>query len=188
MTTKDKIIELGRDYVQRLGYHSFKYQLIANDLNIKNAAIHHYFPAKEDLGVAIIEKDRSDFKLLTESIKKHPLKDQAEALLTLYINYYNQKKNLCIVGACVSAFAELPEKMALASQNHLETIQTWLINLLKQGQASGEFRFKEKPEDLAALWISALPGALQSAQIKGEAHLMQVITQLRQTLKTQQPT
>ena len=55
-TTKDRIVELSRNAIQSLGYHSFNYRQIADELKIKNAAIHHYFPAKEDLGVAVVEK------------------------------------------------------------------------------------------------------------------------------------
>ena len=182
MTTRDKIIELGRDYVQRLGYHSFKYQLIAKDLDIKNAAIHHYFPTKEDLGAAIIDKDHADFVAMTKP-KKDSAREQLETtLLETYLYFLKGKKNLCVIGACISAYTELPEKMKKAVQSYIHTLDTWLINVLREGQKRGEFSFSGKPEDLAALWIAALPGALQSAQARGEDHFYQVLDQLRKTL------
>src|SRR5262249_51674818 len=155
------------------------YQLIAKELNIKNAAVHHYFPAKEDLGVAIIEKDRADFLDLATSVKNQPPKEKAELLLKVYTTYCSSGKNLCIIGACTSIYSELPPRMEKAANNYLDTMENWLIDVFREGKATGDFRFEEAPEDLAALWISALPGALQSAQAKGSDHLQRVLEQLR---------
>ncbi len=182
-TTRDKIVELGRDFVQRLGYHAFKYQLIASELNIKNAAIHHYFPAKEDLGVAVIEKDLADFQLMTRSVKGNPAFEKVHSLLLIYHNYLDEGKNLCIIGACISAFTELPEKMATAAKNYQDAIYNWLIITLKQGLANGEFHFTDDPEDVAALWMAALPGALQASKARGKTYFYQVLNQLSGTLK-----
>ena len=182
-TTRDKIVELGRDFVQQMGYHAFKYQLIARELNIRNAAIHHYFPAKEDLGVAIIEKDREDFLTMTRIIKDSPALEKAFSLLLLYQNYQSQGKNLCVIGACISAYSELPEKMTIAAKNYQDTMYNWLTAVFKEGLGNGEFHFTQSPEDLAALWMAALPGALQGWQAMGKPYFDNVLNQLTGTLQ-----
>jgi TetR/AcrR family transcriptional repressor of nem operon len=180
-TTRDKIIELGRNFVQRLGYHAFKYQLIAKELNIKNAAIHHYFPAKEDLGTAIIEKDLGDFQTMTRTSGSTAF-EKAISIIYVYQTYYNEGKNLCIIGACISAYSELPEKMATAAKKYQDTIYNWLVNTFKEGLANGEFHFTDTPENLAALWLATLPGAIQAAQTRGKGYFDQVLDQLIGTL------
>jgi TetR/AcrR family transcriptional repressor of nem operon len=177
--TKEKIVELGRDFVQEIGYHAFKYQLIAQQLNIKNAAIHHYFPNKEDLGIAIIEKDIEDFKFIEKTFNNSTATEKAEGLLQYYQASFAAGKNLCIVGACMSAYKDIPERMQVASKNYQEYILSWLTNVFKQGVKSGEFKLTTTPEDQAALWIATLPGALQVAQIRGEAYMNQVLNALR---------
>ncbi|HTI91295.1 MAG TPA: TetR/AcrR family transcriptional regulator [Puia sp.] len=188
LTTRDKIIELGRDFVQKLGYHAFKYQLIAKELNIKNAAIHHYFPAKEDLGVAIIEKDQADFQWMVRSVADRPAFERVSAIIEVYRTYLNEGKNLCIVGACVSAYLEIPEKMTFASKRYQDMIYNWLVANFKEGLATGEFHFTDTPEDLAALWIATLPGTIQVAQARGKEYFEQTMNQLSMTVKaTNQP-
>jgi TetR/AcrR family transcriptional repressor of nem operon len=182
MTTKEKIVELGRDFVQQLGYHAFTYQLIAKELDIKNAAIHHYFPAKEDLGVAIVEKDLSDFQHLVQAASKSPVREKAEALLGVYSSYFRAGKNLCVVGACISAYAEVPERMGIVAKHYQDMIYQWLVAVFTEGLANGEFHFTERPEDLAALWIATLPGVLQAAQARGGQYFEQVLDQLRKSL------
>ncbi len=183
LTTRDKIIELGRNFVQELGYHAFKYQLIAKELNIKNAAIHHYFPSKEDLGVAIIEKDQADFEWVARSVTDKPAFERVSALIEIYRSYLNENKNLCIIGACISAYKEIPEKMTRAAKKYQDSMYNWLVTNFKQGLASGEFRFIDPPEDLAALWLATLPGTIQAAQARGRDYFEQVMNQLGLTLK-----
>ena len=183
LTTRDKIIELGRDFVQKLGYHAFKYQLIAKELNIKNAAIHHYFPAKEDLGVAIIEKDLADFQRMARSVAEKPAFERVNAIIDGYRTYQQEGKNLCVIGVCISAYAEMPEKMAIASKNYQDTIYNWLVANFKQGIDSGEFHFTDTPEDLAALWLATLPGALQASKARGKGYFDQVMSQLSGSLQ-----
>ena len=54
--TRNEIIRIGNELVRSVGYNAFSYADIAKALNIKNAAIHYYFPSKSDLGVEIIER------------------------------------------------------------------------------------------------------------------------------------
>ena len=49
--TRSEIIRLGSELIRSIGYNSFSYADISKALNIKNAAIHYYFPSKSDLGV-----------------------------------------------------------------------------------------------------------------------------------------
>ncbi|MDR3713144.1 MAG: TetR/AcrR family transcriptional regulator [Puia sp.] len=182
-TTREKIVNLGRDFVQTVGYHAFKYQQIAATLKIKNASIHYYFPNKEDLGVAIIEKDEADFKDLTRRMQYNTPTEKAEAILLVYARYLESKKNLCVIGSCSSAFLDIPERMQIAAKRYLEELSTWLTRVFADGLASGEFRFTSKPEDLAALWMATLPGALQTAQVRGTEYFDQVCRQLRKSYR-----
>lgn len=182
--TRERIVELGRDFIQKIGYHAFKYQLIAQELNIRNAAIHHYYPNKEDLGVAIIQKDQVDFRNIARSVEKRSATEKLETLLSIYQNYCSDGKNLCVLGACSSSFNDIPESMQIAATDYHNEMQQWMMDTFAQGKASGEFTFTSTPENLAALWSAAMPGALQKAGIYGAAYLNTVLDQLRKTLNT----
>lgn len=60
--TKEKIVTIARDYFQSVGFRSFSFQDIANDLGIKKASIHYHYPSKEELGLEILEAYNKDFK------------------------------------------------------------------------------------------------------------------------------
>jgi TetR/AcrR family transcriptional repressor of nem operon len=182
--TKDRIVELGRDYMQRIGYHSFNYKQIALELSIKNASIHHYFPSKEDLGLAVIEKDRQDFIYLTQKFRKAKAMDKLEALITSYEHFYREGKKLCVISTFSSSYNEITERMQLAASQYAELVTSWLTATLKEGLESGEFAFKEPAEDLANVWNAMLPGALLVGRTGGKSAFDRTINSLRHTVKS----
>jgi TetR/AcrR family transcriptional repressor of nem operon len=181
-TTKEKIVDLSRELIQHIGYHSFNYKQVATQLDIKNAAVHHYYPAKEDLGLAVIEKDRADFALMTKSLESATPTEKTEAVLALYKQYFTTGKKLCLMSTCGLAYEDLPEKMRLASKNYLEEMIIWLTAAFKAGQQLGEFSFTGKPDDITAVWITALPGALISGRILGAGYMETALNNLRKLL------
>lgn len=58
--TNQQILYYARNFLQSRGYHGFSYKDISQKLGIKNAAIHHYYPKKEDLVAALLEESRSN--------------------------------------------------------------------------------------------------------------------------------
>jgi TetR/AcrR family transcriptional repressor of nem operon len=182
--TKAQIISLGRDYIQQIGYPSFSFRQIAGELGIKNAAVHYHFPAKEDLGVAVIEKDRSDFEAMGIALQHRSPVEKAEAVLKLYEQYFNNGQKLCLIGICGSAYSELPSKMQVAAKLHLQNISIWLEETFAAGKVTGEFKFQSDPKTMATQWVNMLPGTLISGRILGREYFFQSQSTLRQSLNS----
>ena len=180
--TRDKIVELGRNIVQRVGYHSFNYKQIATTLAIKNAAIHHYYPAKEDLGVAIVKKDHEDFQQMKQRLATQTPLQNVEALLNNYISYFKGGQ-LCVIGTFEVALYEVPERIKLATGDYLEDIDMWLKDAMQKGLDNNDFHFKQSAAELAELWLAALPGALLAGRLRGEISFNTLIKELRDSLK-----
>ena len=183
--TRDKIVELGRDYILTIGYHAFNYKQIATALNIKNAAIHHYYPLKEDLGLAVIEKDRQEFaNMMKLTANGDPLLG-LEALLDCYGRYFKDGHKLCLVGTFCSAYHDVSEKLQIASARYLNVIHAWLTELMQDGLDSGRFNFDITAQEMANNWAAILPGSLQIGRVQGEGYFYQVMDSLRKSLKTE---
>ena len=56
MDRKQQILEIGLELLQTRGYASFSYADLSERLGITKASIHHHFPSKEDLGVALAQR------------------------------------------------------------------------------------------------------------------------------------
>jgi len=181
--TQEKIIELARDLIQRNGYQSFSYKQIADVLLIKNAAVHHYYPAKEDLGIAVIEKDKADFVLMSQMLLASTATEKTDAVLQLYTRYFFDGNKLCMISSFGAAFEGISEKMQFALRSYLDAIATWLTHTFNQGLENGDFHFAGSAEDMASKWITGLPGALVTGRIRGESYFNNAIKLMRESLQ-----
>jgi TetR/AcrR family transcriptional repressor of nem operon len=182
--TQEKIVELARNYIQLLGYHSFNYKQIASQLNIKNAAIHHYYPAKEDLGLAVIEKDQADFAAFAKSIENATPTEKAEAMLQIYKQYFNDGHKMCLISSIGSSYSGIPEKMQPSAKEHISLMMTWMDDVFNEGLQSGEFNFTGTAEDMTLRWTTNLQGSLITGRLRGEEYFNHVLTILRASLKS----
>ncbi|MCD7936500.1 MAG: TetR family transcriptional regulator [Tannerellaceae bacterium] len=140
--TRNEIILIANDLIRSVGYNAFSYTDISKKLNIRNAAIHYNFPAKSDLGVEIIRKNRSAFKEITGSWKNLDYRQQLVNYLTMHdkltTNYLT-----CIVGALSPSYDTLPENMQEELQKLINTIIDWISDILEKGKENGEFQFSD---------------------------------------------
>lgn len=182
-STRDKILDLGKNYMQAIGYHSFNYKMISTQLNIKNASIHHYFPSKEDLALAVIEKDKEDFTAIMKSLESQSPTGKAEALLNIYTHYFNNGQKLCVVSTFETSFNDVSEPIRKASSAYAVFMIKWLTDVFKEGLHSKEFLFKGSAEEMAAIWMAGLPGSVLIGRMIGPDYFHQVINRLRNSLK-----
>jgi len=183
LTTREKIIDLARNLMQTIGYHSFNYKQIATQLNIKNASIHHYFPAKEDLALAVINQDKEDFGTLTAHVKSSAPSEKVKALLDNYVQFYKNGKKLCVISTFGTSFNDVSDKIQMAASGYGKIVNNWFEEVLTEGLKTGEFTFKDDVKGVAALWMATLPGSLLVGRLHGDAYFDQTIKRLQQSLK-----
>jgi AcrR family transcriptional regulator len=142
-----------------VGYKVFSYADIAKRLNIKNAAIHYYFPAKGDLGVEVIKRNLLAFEEKTDSWKNLDCRQQLVNYITMH-DSFTDNYWACIVGSLSPSYDTLPESMQNELQKLVNTIIEWLSKLLQKGRENGNFEFNEAPEARAYIIHSAMLSAL----------------------------
>lgn len=169
--------------IQQIGYHSFTYKHIAQQLNIQNAAIHHYFPSKDDLAVAVIEKDKGDFAAMMICMEAANPAEKIEAILNNYITYYNQGHKLCIMSTFGAVYNNIPERIQKPIKQHMDIIKEWMTGVFKEGLDTGVFHFEGSVDDMVMNWFVSLPGSLHLGRLAGDNYFQGVIEQLRRSLK-----
>jgi len=182
-TTKDRIIELGRDLMQTIGYHSFNYKQVATQLDIKNASIHHYFPSKEDLALAVIRQDQEDFKALIQSVSHKTPTQKLEALIYNYTEYFKNGKKLCVISTFGTSFNDVSLEIQKATEEYGALVNDWLKSVFTEGRKTGDFTFKGKIEEITALWRATLPGSLMVGRMHGKNYFDFIIRHLKKSLR-----
>ena len=157
--TKTAIMDLAEKLIRTKGYQAFSYKDISAPLKIKNAAVHYHFPTKADLGLAIIERTRAQFKTFQQTAVSLAPTDQLKAFIDIYRD--SQKRDMvCFMGAMGSSYNILPEVMQTALTAASKEIETWVQTMLRKGQTDGHFHFNETVEEKTQMIITALLSSL----------------------------
>ena len=182
--TNQQILYYGRHFLQCRGYNGFSYRDISQKLGIKNAAIHNYYPKKEDLVAALLEDSRN--KLAANIAQIVESGGSAREQLQYYFDYalkeFDEGKSICPPGSVILDFEELPEKVKKQNLLLLDDILSWISRVLKTGLGQGEFNFSDSVDARAELVVEALMGARQLSSIRGRKTLVRSISLIKSDL------
>ncbi|AFV25275.1 TetR family transcriptional regulator [Methanolobus psychrophilus R15] len=182
--TNQQILHSGRHFLQCRGYNGFSYKDISQKLGIKNASIHHYYPRKEDLVVALLEERRKN--LATSIAQMMESERSAREQLQYYFDYalqeFDEGKSICPPGSVIIDFEELPEKVQKQDMLLFDAILDWLTDVLRTGLEQEEFDFSDSVEAQAEMVVETLMGARLLSSIKGRKTLVRAISSIKSCL------
>jgi len=163
---REKIIELGESLIRTKGYNAFSYQDISTELGIRNAAVHYYFPSKENLGTSIVKTNILRFEEMVDNMHSRGFDEwkQLETFIKIYIKSHREHK-LCIIGSLGPDFDTLSETTKTELIKMTEIILTWLTGILISGKEKKIFMFNDEPQNKATLIFSSLVASLQLSRI-----------------------
>jgi TetR/AcrR family transcriptional repressor of nem operon len=182
--TRRAIVDLGESLLQDKGFNGFSYAHIASELGVKNAAIHYYFPTKEDLGCAVVQRYRDRFQLWINNARVKDLSPQEKLdwFFDIYADMRADRGKVCIAGVLESEFNSIPDALRQQTKALTAELLSWLAGTLEEGREAGVFQFNGQPADKAALILSSVQGALQMARALGTDTFQAVIDQHKQDL------
>lgn len=165
-STRGRLIAEAELLVRTRGYAGFSYADLAGAVGISKASIHHYFPAKEDLGAALIEAYRERYDAALNMICEESESGIAriEAYARLYLAGLKQDQGcLCGVMACERDI--LPQRLRHGIARFFEEHLVWLQRVLEAGTGNGTIRQGIDPATQARLILSALEGVLMLGRL-----------------------
>lgn len=182
---KEEIVELAITLLQTKGFESFSYQDLSRELGITKASIHHHFPKKEDLGVALCDwiKQWHERRFKGALTQFPDPWDRLEAYLNWSLQYAEGVNKICPLSSLQSDINLLPSSMcqSIAALDQHEI--GFIAQLLEDGRSNNSMHFTGKPEHQALLLVLACKGALQYSRIHGLDIFHQAMEQYKHTLK-----
>jgi Transcriptional regulator len=169
LNTKAKALELGGYYLQTLGFNGFSFQNIADELGIKKASLHYYFPSKEDFGLSLIEEYEKAYIAFTEKLSPLSAPKKLDQMFQMFYRMTDDGKKICPTGVLCSDFNSLSKGMKKRLLAFYELQRSWLKETLKQGIQEKEFKKDLNVELQVELIATFIQGSLQVARLRGEA-------------------
>jgi len=182
--TNQQILYYARLFLQSRGYNGFSYRDISHKLGIKNAAIHNYYPKKEDLVAALLEDSRKEIAANFSQVVEAggTAREQLQSYFDYTIRDFDEGRCICPPGSVIIYHAELPEKVQKQSLLLLDEILYWFSRVLKTGLEQGEFNFSGPVDARAESIVGTLIGTRQLSTIKGRKTLVSTISLIKADL------
>lgn len=166
--TAQQILDVAQKLAQTRGFNAFSYADIAKAMKMTKASLHYHFPSKSDLGHSLIERYEDHFlqELRAIDARGGDMRTRLRGFVGVYADVLRAGQ-VCLCGMLVAEFETLPKEMQAALDHYFEVTETWLAEVLEQGLCDGEFRFDDRPRDVAQYVISTLEGAMILARPHG---------------------
>lgn len=159
--TRSSLIDVAIGQVRRQGYSGFSYADLAGAAGIRKPSIHHHFPTKEDLGVAMVATYTERFS--EELARIDAGHGTAIERLRAYARLYRQglgAEQGCLCGVLACEAAVLPARVRAGVRHFFQGNLRWLEQTLRDGCASGQLRSNVEPRRDARTVLATLEGAM----------------------------
>lgn len=178
--TADRIIAAGRQLIMRRGYSGFSYADIAEAIEIRKASIHHHFPAKTDLVIAVLDEWREAFDADVTALQASGA--DAIAQLRAYIGHWERciaddTAPFCVAGMLGAELPSLPEEVAQAVKTFFDKLTSWLEQVLQSGEKGDLIKLDSPVHTEAATLVSVVYGAMLAARVHGDVALFKDVTE-----------
>jgi len=158
--TRNKILEVADDLVQRVGLNAMSYKHISDAVGIRKASIHHHFPKKEDLVDELLKRCEVSYGYRYRQIAdgKGTAPEKLRRLSAVFGEGLSNKK-LCLVGSICSNNNTLHDTSSHILQNTIKNTMSIFAGVFKQGRLEQSLNFEGSDEEAAFAFFSFLVGA-----------------------------
>jgi len=186
MATVDKILDLAHHLLINRGYNGFSYADIAEAASISKPSIHHHFPTKADLGVAVVRRYREQIQAVQAAAQQAGM--NPKELLQAYIGHWRQciaeqEAPFCVCAMLAAELPSLPDTIRAEVQTHFQDQGAWLTAVLRAGGADGSLPPQADPAQQAEQILALVHGGMLSARaLNNPAVFEKLAQQLLNTL------
>lgn len=163
----------------RRGYSGFSYADVADAIDIRKASIHHHFPSKTDLAIAVLQQQRARFDADMAALQVSGADGLAQ--LRAYIDHWERcitddSAPFCVAGMLGAELPALPDEVAQEVKAHFEDLTAWLEPVLESAAKDNLIELKSSVQTEAATLLSLVYGAMLAARAYGNAALFKHVT------------
>ncbi len=174
---KNQLLDSAQALVQSKGFNGFSYQDLSREVGIKTASIHYHFPTKSDLGVALIQRYRTQYidevnDIATRSI---PLREKLQEMAQMYSKSLQNEGKTCICAAFSGEFHSLPNPVQDELARLIDDGICGVERILESGKSSGELPLQADTAALSQLWYCGLQGSLTLARASKKSLLRDTV-------------
>ena len=178
--TKTALLDSAERAARTRGFDGFSYKDLAEDVGIRKASIHHHFPTKAALSVALMQRYYAHLEAACAEISQRETTGSARvsALIAQYRTALDDGKSLCLCVSFSSSRESLPPEVIVQISGFRKMIIAWLAQAFAVGGADGTIADVHDPLKEAAATMPLLEGAQLAARSQENTALFDEAIQL----------
>lgn len=145
--------------MREAGFHGFSFREIAQDVGVKSSSVHHHFPTKEDLAVAVA-RAYTERQLAGLGDPNDPKQDPG-SLLGRFVDSFRRDltidQMMCLCGLLASETSGLGDNLNAEVRNFFDSNLRWLEVVLSRAAPGAR---PQEVSDKALMIVATLEGAL----------------------------
>ena len=163
MDTRQTLLDQAAELIRTCGYNGFSYADLAERVGIRKASIHHHFPTKEDLGLALVDQYIEQFAQSLQAIdlQLHTTHSALHAYAQLYRNSVTKGWG-CLCGMLASEVDVIPPAISAGVRRFMTLNLDWLGKVIALSPRRA--RVGNSPSIQAEMILSICQGALLVAR------------------------
>ncbi len=164
--TKTALLNSAENAARTFGFDGFSYADLADDVGIRKASIHHHFPSKAKLSVALMQRYHQNFEAVCTAIKENHGTGgtQLSELIKQYRAASDNGKRLCLCVSFSASRDSLPPDVLEQISLFREMVTAWLTDVFEKGSVDGSISNVADPALEAVATLSLLEGAQLAAR------------------------
>ena len=170
----NQILDIAESHMQQGGFDAISFRDIAVAVGIKSASVHYHFPAKADLGKAMVARYRDTIMADMGDPASYTMSTAIQKLIQLYRIALTEKESVCLCTILGAASHTLPEAVTQEVKEFFDGLHAWATTALNPKGVT------EEPEKLAASMISILQGGTVMAIATGNSSHFQAAADMAQ--------
>lgn len=163
-TTREQLISHAQVLIRERGYNGFSYRDLAEQVGVKTASIHYYFPSKDDLLLEALNdyaaKSMAVMRAIDESL---PAKERLDRYAQRFID--SPSGQICMCGMLSADLASVPEPVRQSLQGFYRMHETWLAKVMADGVQDGTLKSSGDAQADGRWLYAAFQGALMGSRL-----------------------
>lgn len=105
LVVRQKILQAGKDLIQRYGFDGISFRDIAKIIAIKTSSIHYHFPTKIDLAVELIRQEIENLEAYLDPLQNKTSSEKIRGFIKLFELAFKKEK-FCLCGILIIQLKE----------------------------------------------------------------------------------
>jgi TetR/AcrR family transcriptional repressor of nem operon len=177
--TRTRLLDAAQEMVQRVGANAMSYGDLSDAVGIRKASIHHHFPAKSDLLLALITRYNEHFHKQLEAIRSS--KGTGAAKVARYGKLFEATlqqdacEKACPCGMLGAEISTLAPDAAAELRRFYRSNAEAVAAMLEEGKRDGSLRFDGSSLETAWVLFTMLEGAMLVCRAEGGVELFRAV-------------